>query len=136
MVQDYSALEKVQHRATKSVQGLRNLPYEERLRRLKLPSMRERVLRGDLIETFKIVTGKSKLDPHQFFERNLDNRTRGHEFKLKTLRATHRPRAEFFANRVVPHWNNLPEEVIAATTTNDFKNRLDQHWAAINLNLS
>ncbi len=32
---------------------LRNVAYEDRLRRLKIPSMRERWLRGDLIEQSK-----------------------------------------------------------------------------------
>ena len=136
MVQDYSALEKVQRRATKMVQGLRNVPYEDRLRVLKLPSIRDRVQRGDLIETFKIVTGKTRLDATQFFERNQDDRTRGHHLKLKTLRSVHQARAKFFANQVVTHWNGLPDDVVSAGTTNEFKNRLDRHWAAMNLNQS
>ena len=36
---------------------IKDLTYEERLRKLKLPSLRYRRLRGDMIETFKIVTG-------------------------------------------------------------------------------
>ena len=136
MVQDYDALEKVQRRATKTVHGLANLTYEERLIRLELLSIKERVLRGDLIETFKIVTGKSKLDPNQFFERHQDDRTRGHQFKLKALRSAHQARAKFFSNRVVAYWNRLPEEVVTATTTNEFKNRLDRHWDELNLNQS
>ena len=35
---------------------MKDLTYEERLRKLKLPSLRYRRLRGDMIETFKIVT--------------------------------------------------------------------------------
>jgi hypothetical protein len=35
---------------------MKDLTYEERLRKLKLPSLRYRRLRGDKIETFKIVT--------------------------------------------------------------------------------
>jgi hypothetical protein len=34
---------------------MKDLTYEERLRKLKLPSLRYRRLRGDMIETFKIV---------------------------------------------------------------------------------
>ena len=62
MVQDFNALEKEQRRATKLVQVMRNLPYGERLRRLDLCSVVKRVLRGDLIETFKIMTGTTRLD--------------------------------------------------------------------------
>ena len=52
---DIKTLEKVQRRATKLVPSLRNLPYEDRLRRLNLPTLEERRRRGDLIETFKIL---------------------------------------------------------------------------------
>ena len=35
---------------------MKDLTYEERLRKLKLPSLRYRRLRADMIEMFKIVT--------------------------------------------------------------------------------
>ena len=34
------------------------MSYEERLRKLQLPTLRFRRLRGDMIETYKILTGK------------------------------------------------------------------------------
>ena len=46
---DIETLEKVQRRATKLVPSLRNLPYEDQLRRLNLPTLEERRRRGDLL---------------------------------------------------------------------------------------
>ncbi len=46
-------LEKVQHRATKMVPELKDLPYEERLHQLKLPTIAFRHLRGDMINVYK-----------------------------------------------------------------------------------
>ena len=132
MVQNFKALEKVQRRATKMVHGLRNVPYRERLKRPELSCLEQRVLRGDLIETYKIMTGKTMLDPDHFFERDSNDRTRGHQLKLKKKRAKHLSRLKFFSHRVVSHWNSLPGEVVTATSTNIFKNRLDQHWAIRN----
>ena len=40
----------------------KNLTYEQRLRTLKLPTLRFRRLRGDMIETFKILKGASLND--------------------------------------------------------------------------
>ena len=131
MVQDFKALDKVQRRATKLVREIRHLPYQERLARLKILSMEDRVKRGDLIETYKILTGKVAVDPAQFFENNQDDRTRGHHLKLNKRRSTNQLRAKFFANRVVTPWNELPEEVVSATSTISFKNRLDRHWATM-----
>ena len=129
MRQDFDALEKVQRRATRLVKGLKHLPYHERLKRLKLCSMEERVNRGDLIETYKILTGKVKLNPSNFFKRTEDPRTRGHHLKLQKMRSAHHARSNFFSNRVVTKWNSLPEEVVSATTTNQFKSKLDRYWA-------
>ena len=49
------SIEKIQKRATKLVICLKNLPYVERLKQLKLPTLKYRRLRGDMIEVFKIV---------------------------------------------------------------------------------
>ena len=49
----------IQRRMTKMIQGLRNLPYKDRLKRLNLQSL-ERRARGDTIEVFKWVKGINK----------------------------------------------------------------------------
>ena len=42
-------IENVQRRATKLIPGFKNLSYEERLRRLNLPTLAYHRLRGDMI---------------------------------------------------------------------------------------
>ena len=108
MRQDFDALEKVQRRATTLVKGLKHLPFYERLKRLKLCSMVERITRGDMIDTCKIITGKVKLNPDIFFSKKLRT-LRGHQLKLQKRRVTHHARLSFFSNRVVTRWNALPE---------------------------
>jgi len=51
-------LEKAQMRATKLVLTVKHLTYKERFVQLKLPTLKYRRLRGDMIEVFKILTGK------------------------------------------------------------------------------
>jgi len=53
-MKDIEEVEKVQKRATKQVKSLRGLPYEQRLRKLNLPTLRYRRHRGDMIEVYKI----------------------------------------------------------------------------------
>ena len=48
-------IEGVQRRATKQIPGLSDLSYEQRLRKLKLPTLKYRRHRGDMIEIYKIV---------------------------------------------------------------------------------
>jgi len=34
----------------------------------------------------------------------------------------------YFTDRVVDHWNSLPNWVVTANNINGFKKRLDQYW--------
>jgi len=52
---DIVEIEKVQKRATKLIISLKTLHYKERLRKLKLPTLKYRRLRWDMIEVFIII---------------------------------------------------------------------------------
>jgi len=62
------------------------------------------------------------------FEKQQDSRTRGHNLKLVSHRHHYDLRKYSFTARIVVTWNSLPESVIAAETTDCFKNRLDKFW--------
>ena len=53
---DKALIEGVLRRATKIIPGLKDLPYVQRLKAMKLPSMSYRRIRGDLIETYTLTT--------------------------------------------------------------------------------
>ena len=53
-------LESIQRRFTRLANNVGLLPYSKRLELMKLTTLGERRIRGDLIETYKIVTGKVK----------------------------------------------------------------------------
>ena len=74
---------------------------------------------------------KLEEDPSVFFEVEEESKTRGHALKLKKQRSVSWLRSNFFSNRVVTVWNKLPCEIVQAETINQFKNRLDQHWAMV-----
>jgi len=87
------------------------------------------LLRGDLIETFNILTGIEKVGVEQFFELNdTGYNLRGHSKRLTVNRCRLDFRKYFFSNRVVHHWNNLTQEIVDARSVNVFRNRLDRHW--------
>ena len=84
---DIDCLEKVQRRATKLVKRLKNCSHELRLTKLGL-TLEERRRTGDLIEAYKIITGKEKVRVQDFFNfRQSSYDLRGHSYKLATKRA-------------------------------------------------
>lgn len=128
---DQQLLERVQRRATKMVPEVRHLPYPLRLRALGLPSLYYRRRRGDMIMTYQLFHGGLDLDPQVFFDTSVARDTRGHPWRLVKPRAVSRIRCNAFSVRVVNDWNSLPSAVVTSDTMNQFKNRLDAHWARI-----
>lgn len=122
---DIDKLEKVQRRATRLVSQCRGLSYDERLKITGLTSLEKRRNRGDMIEVFKIIKGFSKIDRNKLFTFNSDGRTRGHSLKLAKSRSRLEIRKNFFSQRVINEWNNLPNYVVEASSVNSFKNRYD-----------
>lgn len=127
---DIHALEQVQRRITKLCPSIRNLPYERRLLKLGLTTLSERRLRGDLIETYKILHGHYSVNLN-FFEISEDNRLRGHNYKLVRERFYKLCRQNFLCNRVHRAWNSLPPYIVDATSVNSFKNLYDNYKPSI-----
>src|SRR5208282_235088 len=121
-------LEGVQHRATKMVPGLAKFSYEERLRRMDLPTLVYRRARGDAIEVFKYMNKIYKVNGPELLplhETTSGVRTRGHALKLWKRECRSQLRSNFFSMRIVNMWNSLPESVVTATSVNCFKGRFD-----------
>ena len=121
-------LEGVQRRATRMVPGLKDKSYEERLKILELPSLEERRIRGDMIETYKILTGKEDVNPDTFFQMApvRGNSETMHSLKLFKKRFRLDKRKFVFSHRVIEKWNRLPKEAVEAMKTSGFKSELDK----------
>jgi hypothetical protein len=125
-------LEKVQRRGTRWVSGFRALPYEERLRRLKLFPLEYRRRRGDLIYTRRILNGDMGVQLRSFFTLNNQFPTRGHHMKLfKPRRLRLKPNFTL-STRVINDWNVLSPAVIGAQSERGFKDLMDRQlwWEA------
>ena len=85
LIKDIKHLEKVQRYATKCINGFQNLTYPERLRKLDLPSLRFRRLRGDIIEVYKLTHGLYDREV-QLHLQPAQRISRGHQFKLQRTR--------------------------------------------------
>lgn len=116
-VGDIEKIENVQRRATKQVPTLKNMEYNERLKKLKMPTLKYRRIRGDMIEVFKIINDiYDPLTTVDMFELNTTSNTRGHSKKMKIKTSRLNVRKYTFVVRIVEIWNSLPESVIQAKT--------------------
>jgi hypothetical protein len=84
-----------------------------------MPKLKYRRLRGDMIETFKIVNGIYDKDVTEiFFEMNRTDQTRGHSKKIQKGNCRQNLRKDGFKNRVTDIWDDLPQELIQCTSKN------------------
>ena len=110
------------------------MSYPDRLRKLKLPTLAYGRIRGDMIELYKLIHGSydrntSNINNLYKDHNKLNERTRGHMWKICHGRSRLNLRKESFPNRAVNMWNVLPEYVVNAPSVDSFKNRLDKQWS-------
>ena len=132
---DIHTIEQIQRRATKLVPNIKHLTYEKRLEILGLTTLKERRERGDLIQYFKIA---NKFNLVNWYHPNKSMKSiessgpagniRGNKHRLaRQFTRNCDQREHFYSNRVVPLWNELSNEVVAAKTVNEFKNLIDKN---------
>ena len=129
-VKDIDALEKVQKRFVRQISNVSGT-YEEKLNKIGLTTLQERRVRGDCIETFKMLHGVTNVDPSLWF--NKISHAEGPQTRLSTdpLALEIPPsrldlRKNFFSVRVPQIWNSLPLSMRQSTSVNSFKNAYDK----------
>ena len=138
---DIEIMEKVQQRAIRAMTDVRGNSYEEKLERIGLTTLKERRVRGDLIETFKVLKGFDNVNRDEWFdirngeearptrantriEEGVEIRRNDVLYKPKTRTEL---RSNFFTVRIVRMWNELPDEIKDAKTVTAFKSMYDRH---------
>ena len=117
----YHENEEVQRAFTRQITGFGELTYKQRLDKLDLTTQLERRARGDLIETYKIFTGKTNYGQDMF-------RTSRYVKRIFFPTGKRIARQNDFLNsRVINYWNKLPTDVKSADTVDCFKRRLQAH---------
>ena len=119
-------IEGVQRRATKMIPRLRKLKYSKRLEKMKLPRLYDRRVRGDMIETYKILSGKEKMNERKLFKRSTFMGRCGHSMKLYKEYSRLNLRKNWFSQRVVQKWNSLTKDEVEADKTSGFKAEYDK----------
>jgi len=95
---------------------------------LKLPTLKYRRLRGDMIGVFKIT--HNIYDPEVLPELRYHpkSNTRGNKYKLLNHTFHYDTRKYSFSVRILNIWNSLPNSVVEVDTLCLFKARLYKFW--------
>jgi hypothetical protein len=75
----------------------------------------------------KILEGVDRVDAEHFFTLNGATIMRGNDKKLFQRQCRTNVRNNFFSNRTVASWNDLPNNVVNCTSTLAFKTQYDKH---------
>ena len=124
---DAAVLEQVQERAVRMTTGLRGGSYIDKLREVKMLTLAERRERGDMLETWKILSSESQSFLHRADDFSV-RETRGTASRalVKDSRNHLDIRRNFFTNRVVNPWNALPASVKNCESLDAFKLAYDR----------
>ena len=111
-------LRKFKDGSQKLIQEIKEYSYEERLKKLKLPCLKYKQTRNDLIQTYTIVHGIDNLNPSHFYKFS----TRNTSLKLYKEFAKSTPRTNFLSLRINSTWNSLSHVARTARNTATPKN--------------
>jgi len=90
-----------------------------------MSTLHYRRVRGDMIETYKILSGKYDTNVVPHLKTTGIQATRGNDHRIFKTRFKYDLRKFYFTNRV---WNSLQNWIVMANSTNTFKRRLDIYW--------
>ena len=126
------AIQNVQRRVIKQINGMKDIPSPDRL---KLPTLAYIRIRGDMVEMYRLVHGKYDKKTSHIVKLYKDHnphsdRTRGHNmWRVCKERNKLNIRNESFPHTAVKIWNCLLENVVNAENVNLSINRLDKVWS-------
>jgi len=118
-------IERIQHKFTRIIPEIKDLPYMERLHQLNLWTLEERTryrfnwsLQNNTWSYYSVKFAS-------FFEFENYSRTRGHIYKVKEESFQQASASPFFTERIINIWNSLDEQTVTASTLNCFKRNLE-----------
>jgi len=116
---DNQKIERVQHRVTRMIPSIRQLPHQDRLKHLNNTIF---TISGDLIYLYQILKGNYKIDNHLFIPST--STTRGHTMKLFITQI--QAQDQVF---IINDWNSLLQSIVDSPSVNVFKTLLDRHFS-------
>ena len=117
-------LENVQRRFTRLIDGIGTLSYSERLQALQITTLAERRIRGDLIETFKMLNGLVEYGQGIFKKSRSGDKiisvpSNNGDKNIRKISNS------YISQRVISFWNKLPTFVRNSGSVTEFKRNLE-----------
>ena len=130
------AIEKVQKKFVRNITYLTGI-YVEKLAKIKMLTLKNRRKYLDMVETFKIINGGSRVDYRDFFNLVGDNQrrnTRSNDCPMNIIvgRCNLEIRRNFFPARVAHLWNGLPTDFKMCGSIRLFKSNLKLYLIELN----
>ena len=123
---DMESLERVQKKAVGMISGLRGETYQQKLEELGMVSLEERRHQTDMLQVYKVLSGKDKVMHSEWFTRVASGqratRAAADPWNLRVPAPRLEVRKNFFTQRVPEQWNKIPPALKCAATANAFKN--------------
>ncbi len=117
------------------VSGLGGTNYEEKLKELGLTTLEERRHQADMLQAYKIITGKDNVQRESWFKMAAEGvvRTRQAAGLMNVVKPRSRleVRSNFFSVRVTDGWNLVPEEIKMARSAGLFKRLYKTHRSSL-----
>jgi hypothetical protein len=119
-----AAIERVQRKFTKRINGLRALSYGERLQHLGAVSLQRRRQHTDMLTMYKVLHGNFGCTPSQLGITLASSSTRGQGVHVIQRRAISSASSSLFQFRGPSNWNKIPINIASSLTLNSFKKLL------------
>ena len=118
-------IEKVQKYFTRrlfEIIGLTSVKYKERLHCLNLKELHHRRIVTDLVMAHKIITNQTHLEPQKYF--GFAKMAKRKIYCLQHRKLSRKSYNNFFT-RIIPAWNNLPNEILRIHKSEKFRENVN-----------
>ena len=133
LIKEITCIENVQRKFTKRLLQRNNISfenYQDRLKILNLETLEKRRIKFDLILMYKIHNNLLDVSFQNLFKDSIISTSynlRGSQHRLHIPKYSGSSvRSQFFSNRILKIWNNLPSEIINSKSLQNFKNKLNK----------
>jgi hypothetical protein len=127
LIKDIKLVEKVQRRLTKSIRGLHDMTYGERLSSLGVLSLQGQRKYTDMVIVFKALHGLFNCSANDLGLVQMKSSRRSGAVRLKQKKIISRMSSAMFSVRVPSEWNKLPINIRNCLTLPQFKDKLKSY---------